>query len=64
MARESLFTPEEVRRISAEAVRQCRIELLKAGRTGRRSTRANREALYQCVKNKWIEKVREKVATL
>jgi len=48
-----LFTQDEWRKqILPQLVRECREELLRAGKLGKKGARVDRNALLQCVKEK------------
>lgn len=58
-----LFTREEVRRMLGQFVRECRLELLKAGQFGKRGARVKRDALTECVKKKFEAEKQKKLAS-
>jgi len=48
-----LFTQDEWRRqVLPKLVRECREELLRAGKLGKKGVRVDRQALLDCVKRK------------
>lgn len=61
----SLFTREEfTKQVLPNAVRQCRIELLRKGVLGKKGTRVDRNALMQCVRQKIAEEKRARLAKI
>ena len=59
-----LFTWDEVHKLVGEASKACAIKLLKAGKYGKRMTRANFKEHKVCIRDFFEAKVREKIAGL
>jgi len=60
-----LFTQEEWRKhILPELVKECRKELLKAGKLGKKGARVDRAALLDCVKEKAKKKKEERLKSI
>lgn len=61
MPYKSIFSREEVRSLLSQSVRECRIELLKQGKFGKRGLSVPASDLRACVKRKIESAKRAKI---
>lgn len=68
MPYQPIFGREEFRRILGQVVKECRMQLLKQGRLGKRGLSVDAKALHACVREKIRqikqEKIREIIGSL
>ena len=59
-----LYDWDEVHKLAGQFMKECAREVLKQGKRGTTSTRANFREVHACVRRKFEEYTRQKIASL